>query len=535
MKASDLKQRIAEMLKIKSTVSIELRDLESKRQKVQSDISSYHEKINELKQELIRQQTELNRLKISVEQAQVAQREAILRNTPELALPKAIYPNSLMKINKPISSSQSGSCKMSTCFDHSRCSITSNFPVYLYDPDVFRVNNQGYEIDGFLKTTIKQTFGFNTHVTDNPRIACIFVVLVGEAMQESLKNNRYANSIDDKATTVGSEVLNGTALQQLKHWGGDGRNHVLMNFARRELSSGSKNVFEKVNTGRAMLVQSIFTEQQYRYGFDIVVPPILGKPGGDVWQECSPMLPARRNYLMSFQGEMLPSGNKTRADDSSDRTLDDFIIDYLKEISSTEHSDKFFFQFECIPATEQSHLPGAKDWFLCGTDNSRRAVLRDSTFSLILTPEKTMITTTLMQARLYESLRSGSIPVILGGDQVELPFAEMIEWRKAAMILPKARVTELHFLLRSVPDADLLLLRRQGRMIWERYLSSVQATVDTLLANIRDRLGIPPKPVPVIKSVSVFNSTFIPLKSDPPVMDVEPEGELTYNIHLNQF
>ncbi|CRK88663.1 CLUMA_CG002391, isoform A, partial [Clunio marinus] len=203
MKASDLKQRIAEMLKIKSTVSSELRELESKRQKLQSDISSYNSKIDELKQELSRQQTELNRLKISVEQAQVAQREAVLRNTPELALPNALYPNSLPKIYKPPSSKDFLRCKLSTCFDHSRCSITSSFPVYLYDPDTTFVNNNGYEIDGFLKTTIKQTLGYNAHLTKDPKIACVFLVLVGEALseQEVLRNNRYANTVDIKFLT----------------------------------------------------------------------------------------------------------------------------------------------------------------------------------------------------------------------------------------------------------------------------------------------------------------------------------------------
>lgn len=522
MKAFDLKQRIAEMIKIKSTVSTELRDLESKRQKLQSDISSYNAKIDELKQELSRQQTELNRLKISVEQAQFAQREAILRNTPELALPQPLFPNSLMRINKPPNSFER--CKMSTCFDHSRCSITSSFPVYLYDPDLVHVINPGFEIEGFLKTTIKQTFGYNAHVTDNPKIACIFIVLVGEALQETLRNNRYANSIEDKPLRS-NEVLNATALQRLKYWGGDGRNHVLINFSRRDLSTGLTNVFLNINTGRAMLVQSTFNEEQYRHGFDVIVPPVLGKPGGDVWQECSPMLPARRNYLLSFQGEIVTI-NKTGNEDAQDKTIDDFIIDHLKEISSNDHADKLFLQFECIPATEQTNIAGVKDWYLCGTDNSRQTILRDSTFSLILISERTMISTTLIQARIYESLRSGAIPVVLGGDQVELPFSDMIEWRKAVVILPKARVTELHFLLRSIPDADLLLMRRQGRMIWERYLSSVQATIDTLIANIRDRLGIPPKPVPTVKAISVFNSTFIPLKSDPPVMDVEPEESL---------
>lgn len=152
--------------------------------------------------------------------------------------------------------------------------------------------------------------------------------------------------------------------------------------------------------------------------------------------------------------------------------------------------------------------------------------LQDSTFALLLAPERDLVSTTLLQARLYEALRAGAIPVILGGDQVELPYGDMLEWRRAVLLLPKARVTELHFLLRALPDSDLLTMRRQGRLIWERYLSSVQATVDTIVANIRDRLGIPPKPIPSVIAQSVFNSSFIPLKSDPPILDAEPEESL---------
>lgn len=526
MKANDLKQRIAEMMKIKSTVATELRELESKRQKLQSDISSYNAKIDELKQELLRQQTELNRLKISVEQAQVAQREAVLRNTPELALPNALYPYSLPKTYKPPSYNDFTRCRMSSCFDHSRCSITSSFPIYLYDPDSITVTNHGYEIDGFLKTTIKQTFGYNAHLTKDPKIACIFFVLVGEALseQEAIRNNRYANTIDVKSVPS-NEILNITALQRLKYWGGDGRNHVLLNLARRDLSTGSKNVFANINTGRAILVQSTFNEMQYRRDFDVIVPPILGSPGGDVWQECGSMAPARRKYLLSFQGEVSIT-NKTVTSNSDEQQLDEFIIEHLKEISNGIHSDKFYLQFECNPATEQTNIAASKDWYLCGTDNSRRTILRESTFALILVPDRVMVSSTLLQARIYESLRAGVIPVILGGDQIELPFSDMIEWRRAAMFLPKARVTELHFLLRSVPDSDLLFMRRQGRLIWERYLGSVQATIDTIVANLRDRLGIPPKPVPSVKAVSVFNASFVPLKSDPPVMDFEAEESL---------
>lgn len=48
------------------SVSTELRDLEAKRQKLQSEIASYSHKIDLLKSELNRHQAELNRLKLSV-------------------------------------------------------------------------------------------------------------------------------------------------------------------------------------------------------------------------------------------------------------------------------------------------------------------------------------------------------------------------------------------------------------------------------------------------------------------------------------
>lgn len=157
MKAIDLKSRIEEMLRIKVSVSNELRDLEAKRQRLQMEVSSLSQRIDELKQELLHQQTDLDRLKISVVQAQVAQREAVERNTPELAPPKRILvdaiPSFVANVNDP------RNCRMYNCFDHSRCALTSGFPVYLYNPDAFSIVNSEWDVDGFLKTTISQTLG----------------------------------------------------------------------------------------------------------------------------------------------------------------------------------------------------------------------------------------------------------------------------------------------------------------------------------------------------------------------------------------
>lgn len=512
-------------------MSIELRELEARRQKLQQEIGIYNTKIEELKQELARQQTELDRLKISVEVAQVAQREAVQRNTPELALPKQIYPQDLPRYQKPLKRDTYKYCRMNNCFDHSRCSLTSNFPVYVYDPDTHSAVNKGFDIDGFLRTTIKQTLGYNAHLTNDPKLACVFFVLIGEALPQNdiIYNDRYSNHIGDEIKIETISSLNITQLRMLPYWGGDGRNHVLLNLARRDLSPGSGNVFDNVDTGRAMIVQSSFLEYQFRSGFDMIVPPILGPPGGDVWQDCIPMVPARRKYLLSFQGELKPTNLSQPPpiiSNEKDETLDDFIIELLNEMTHGHTNDKFLIQFECIPASDHRKVAAAKDWALCGTDSSRKQILKDSTFVLLLAPGHRAVSSTILQARIYEALRAGAIPVILGADQVVLPYGDTIDWKKATVMLPKVRVTELHFLLRAIPDNDVLTIRRQGRLIWERYLSSVQATVDTIIASLRSRIGIPPKIVPPVIAQSVFNTTFVPLRSDPPILDAEQEESL---------
>jgi hypothetical protein len=288
--------------------------------------------------------------------------------------------------------------------------------------------------------------GYNPHLTRNPTEACIYIVLIGEALNSQKSNQRHGKPLDIQK------------LHALPYWGGDGRNHILLNLARRDLSADSGNIFSNVDTGRAMIVQSTFYRNQFRDGFDLIVPPILGPPGGDVWQECAQMLPARRKYLLSFQGEMrtFKATTMTYQIDDADMDLerlavdnnniDAFIIQHLKDMSRGITLDKFFIQFECIPASVENKPVESLDWSLCGTDSSRRLILKESTFALILAPSNaTLLTTSSMQARLYEALRTGSIPVILGGDQILLNYNEVIAWRRAVIFLPKVTFMDATF------------------------------------------------------------------------------------------
>lgn len=239
----DLKTHVDELLRIKGSVSSELRDMENKRQKLLVELQSYSRNIESLKTELSHQQMNLNRLKISVEQAQVAQREALQQNTPELALPKRLTADHLPTYLPPLPMNLARNCRMFSCFDHSRCSLTSGFPVYLYDPDQYPVMHDGWDVDGFLKTTLKQTLGYNPHLTNDPKEACIYLVLVGEALKD------VDDVSDNAANYLNLPPLDSRALKRLPYWGGDGRNHVLLNLARRDLSAASGDVFSSVDTG----------------------------------------------------------------------------------------------------------------------------------------------------------------------------------------------------------------------------------------------------------------------------------------------
>jgi hypothetical protein len=78
------------------------------------------------------------------------------------------------------------------------------------------------------------------------------------------------------------------------------------------------------------------------------------------------------------------------------------------------------------------------EWALCGTESSRTNVLRDSTFALVMAPTNvSLVSTTMVQIRVYEAIRAGAIPVLLGGDQLEMAYGEVVDWHKAALFLPK--------------------------------------------------------------------------------------------------
>lgn len=162
---------------------------------------------------------------------------------------------------------------MKNCFDYSRCSLTSGFPFYFYHPE---------ELPELVSTSLNkivyQVLRYNQHFTNSSDSACVYVALIGETH----------NSI------------NMTQLQRLPFWGGDGRNNILFYLSK---NLHNKPSFDKnINFGRAILAQSFWNENNFRPGHDILLPISFGPPGGEVWMNSPYMLPAKRKYLLSFEG-----------------------------------------------------------------------------------------------------------------------------------------------------------------------------------------------------------------------------------------
>jgi len=459
VKGHELKVRIEEMMHIKISVKNELWELESKRQKLQADISSFGSKVEELKTEVERKENDLEKIKLSISQAEVAYREILERNQPELGLPAKLTLSSFNDILPMPSSDEQSLCSIYSCVDFLKCSLVSGFPVFIYSFDT--------EFNEQILSSLSQTFNYNPHISTNPLEACIFIYV----------NSGEVKQLHEK-------------LVKLPHWGGDGRNHIIFNVAT---SAEDPFIVDNQNSlyGRAMIAQSVF--HRYRPGFDLLVPPLLGPPGSDVWYDLPSITPARRRYLMSFSGHSLVNSS--------------FIQRSLEQLQASKTSDEFYFELQCSDGSRHQREMG-----VCGSSHTRAAVLKQSTFVLIFLTD---VVTIDVQLRLYEALKMGAVPIIVGQHNRKFlfPYEDFIDWNRALIPLAASRLPELHFISRSVTDRDILAFRRQGRILWENYFGSIQSIVDSLIAVYRQRIGVPPSPISDEPSPSVFNATFQPVRT----------------------
>ncbi|KAM4681449.1 exostosin-like 3 isoform 1-T7 [Amazona ochrocephala] len=493
-------KHVQDLCRIRESVSEELLQLEAKRQELNSEIAKLNLKIEACKKSIENAKQDLLQLKNVISQTEHSYKELMAQNQPKLSLPIRLLPDK-DDVTLPLPKSNRN-CRLHNCFDYSRCPLTSGFPVYVYNSDDYPF---GSSLDPLIKQAFEATVRTNVYVTENANIACVYIILVGE-MQEPIM---------PKPTELEQQ------LHSLPYWRTDGHNHLIISLSRK---SETQNFIYNISTGRAMIAQSTFYDVQYRPGFDIVVSPLVHAMSEPNFLEIPPQVPVKRKYLFSFQGEKIESLRSSlqevrsfeeEIEGNAPADYDDRIITTLKAVQDSK-LDFVLVEFTCKNQPKAS-LP--TEWALCGERDDRLELLKLSTFALIITPGDThLVISAGCAMRLFEALEVGAIPVVLG-EQVQLPYNDVIRWNEAALIIPKPRITEVHFLLRSISDNDLLAMRRQGRFLWETYFSTSDNVFSTVLAIIRTRIQIPAAPIREETAVEIPHRSGKAAGTDPNMAD----------------
>ena len=268
LSGDELKERIDDLLRIKHSVLTELRYIEQDRAEKLKQKSEMDRLINKLKGQATREQSELEKLRVSISQAHMLQKELAERNNPEVLPPLRI----LSALSNNYIASDHGTlekCSMGKCFDLARCPLSSGFPVYFYQNSELTWMNDG---DGF---------GYKS---EDPRTACLFVSVVDFNLENDFSKD-------------------------LKYWKGDGRNHLLVDISSSSEITANKRPSLKLNPGKALIASfSLFNQSSgvnFRPKFDLALPLFSSRvPSPELWSDLAPMMPVRRKHLLSFEGRI---------------------------------------------------------------------------------------------------------------------------------------------------------------------------------------------------------------------------------------
>lgn len=290
-------KRIQDLLRIKHSVQNELQTLESQRTEMQRQIASFHRKIEELRTEATRHQTDLERLRLSIQQAQMALNEFQTRNTPEIRTPlrlSADYSHRVGRLGlKP--DRIGGQCTMGHCFDYSECRLGSPMSVYVYEAD-----------------KMGSIWPSDVIVTDQGQHACLFLVWI--------------------------DRFDGPTLERLKFWAGDGRNHIVIVKDQEPTPEHSY---------RALIGSTSFSRRSFRSDFDLVLPHLsVPDEVEEPWREVPPLLPLHRRYLISYQDHV----------DLNELTKEErALFESLKQIGLDQTDDQVILELDC-PLSEEDGL-----------------------------------------------------------------------------------------------------------------------------------------------------------------------------------
>ncbi|XP_062380579.1 exostosin-2 [Sardina pilchardus] len=387
--------------------------------------------------------------------------------------------------NSPLPERGDLSCRMHTCFDVYRCGYNpkNRIKVYIYPLQRF-VDEEGVPISstGLSReyNELLSAVSDSHFYTDDVTRACLFLPSTDVLNQNSLRIRETAQ-----------------ALASLPRWD-RGMNHLLFNM----LPGGPPdyNTALDVPRDRALLAGGGFSTWTYRQGYDVSIP-VYSPLSAEV--ELPERQPGpRRFFLLSSQTAL---HREYRVE-----------LDRLKE----ENGETILLLDKCSNLSQghththaHTHAQAQSPRKRCakGQVYDYPQILQESSFCVVLRGAR------LGQAVLSDVLQAGCVPVIMA-DSYILPFSEVLDWKRASVVIPEEKLPEMYTILKNIPHRQVEEMQRQARWFWEAYFSSMKAIGLTTLQIINDRIypyaartyeqwNNPP----AVKWSSVSNPLFLPL------------------------
>ena len=350
-------------------------------------------------------------------------------------------------------------CTLDNCIDWSKCRNSTSF--YIYG-----------ESEGNIESAVSRHFGSRREIYR-------FV----NKIERTLRTSPFINVVDDPAKacffvprlaclSVGKcdlyEGFSEARLKALPHWN-QGRNHVLVDYA--------DDRFAKIyGAGAEIHIRSASSVQYFRENFDVGVPlrakmslysrvvKSEGKPSGE------------RPYLLSFRGSLTDestsfiSGTAMFTRGGAAASTHTHL---RRQLASLHNGEDILIQVKHL---DRSRLKDDNYWRDYGT------LLLNSKFQLVPRGKG------LHSHRFLESLAAGSIPVVLA-DGIVLPFAGMIDWRKAAIQIPEAEWERIPTILRSLPEQKVQEMQCNCLFIYRNFFMRPGGSLEIAFRTLQKRIA----------------------------------------------
>ncbi|CAI4228628.1 unnamed protein product [Auanema sp. JU1783] len=339
-------------------------------------------------------------------------------------------------------------CDMYKCFNFTKCSNDS-YKIHVLPNEDGQIISPAYSK---ILSALKQS----TLHTEDPNEACIFVLSIDTTDRDRISEN-YIPDLDALIANLPAELWN------------DGRNFVVFNLYHGTFPDYSDHNLG-FDTGKAIIARASPSVQRFRYGFDVSFPLFHGVHDlrSNIEREID--FEPLDSLLVSFKGKRYVYGIGSETRDALHHLHNG---DTIAMITTCKHNNdwKEHQDSRC----ELDNLEYDK-WDYVST-------MTNSTFCLAPRGRR------LGSFRFLEALKIGCIPVVLSDDWV-LPFAEVIDWSEAALVIAEENVLLVTDLLYSIPPERIISMKQMCHYLYNRYFKDVESIAVTTMEIILDRVRL---------------------------------------------